>query len=199
MRRLAQPTRLGFIGLLRYPPNLEGIHWFLQKVWPIIKRHEPAVRLRLVGAGADATLAGSSADVDVLGWVSDPSVEIATWSAMIVPIRVGGGTRIKIAEGFGRGCPVVTTSLGAFGYEDVRSGEDIVLADSPEAFAQACVALIRDQSLGERLAANAWEKFCCKWTWDAMAPRVAAAVEQCLRNAGSTSMRTATPAAAIPK
>jgi glycosyltransferase involved in cell wall biosynthesis len=114
-----------------------------------------------------------------LGWVEDVSAEIATWSLMIVPVRVGGGTRIKIIEGFSRKCPVVATTVGAFGY-DIKSREEILLADPPEAFAEACLSLLRDPELGRQMAGRAWRKYLENWTWTAIEPKVAAAVEHCL-------------------
>lgn len=179
-RRPADPPRIGFIGLFRYPPNLEGVRWFVSDVWPKIKQAHPSVRLRLVGAGLDSKMAGiSGPDIDVLGWVDDSAAEISTWSTMIVPIRVGGGTRIKIAEGFGRRCPVVSTTLGAFGY-DVQSGNEILLADQPQEFAAACLSILADRRLADGLADRAWEKYCQQWTWEAMGPRVAETVQDSL-------------------
>jgi glycosyltransferase involved in cell wall biosynthesis len=182
-RAPVNPPRIGFIGLFRYPPNLEGVRWFIAEVWPKIKQARPDARLRLVGAGADPEFARSGPDIEVLGWVENPSAEISTWSLMVVPIRVGGGTRIKIAEGFGRRCPVVSTSMGAFGY-DVQSGRELLLADGPDDFAARCLSILSDPQLGDGLVDRAWERFCKEWTWDAMAPRVAAAVEGCLRRSG---------------
>ncbi len=75
--------------------------------------------------------------------MQDPAAEIATWSAMVIPIRLGAGTGVKIADGFSRKCPVVSTQLGAFGY-DVQHGRELLLVrdDDPVAFASACVSLI---------------------------------------------------------
>lgn len=176
----ADPPRIGFIGAFRYPPNVEGIRWFITEVWPLVKRSHPAARLRIVGARAEPEFARLGQDIDVLGWVEDPAEEMATWAINVVPIHVGGGTRIKVAEGFARRCPVVATPLGAFGY-DVRSGEELLLAEAPEDFAGSCRALLDDPSLAAKLAGRAWAKFREKWTWEAMQPRVAGAVELCLR------------------
>ena len=64
-------------------------------------------------------------DVDALGYVADAASEMATWSAMIIPVRLGGGTRVKIADAFSRKCPVVSTRLGAYGY-DVQTGRELI-------------------------------------------------------------------------
>jgi glycosyltransferase involved in cell wall biosynthesis len=119
-------------------------------------------------------------NVDPLGWIDDAAAEIATWSAMIVPLHVGGGQRVKIPESFSRKCPVVSTSLGAFGYE-VTDGRELLLADDPAEFAAACVSLICDPGSAAQMAERAYRAFLEKWTWDAIAPRIRAAAEDCLR------------------
>ena len=181
-RQLSTPPRLGFIGNFSHPPNFEGVQWFLRKCWPRIKREVPNARLRLVGKDSGGILK-ADAEVDSLGWKKDPSEEIATWSAMIVPIRLGAGTRVKVAEAFSRKVPLVSTGLGAFGY-DVVDGKELILADTPEVFAKACVRMIREPVEAATMAERAWQSFLNSWTWDAIAPRVWAAAEQCLKLSG---------------
>ena len=181
VRSLSNPPRIGFIGLLRYPPNDQGVRWFAAEIWPRIKQSFPAARLRLIGAGADPGLGGMGPDIDVLGWIDEPSSEMASWSLMITPIQMGGGTRIKIAEGFARKIPVVSTSLGAFGY-GVTSGKELLLADRSEDFAQACLSILRNPELGARLAECGWEQYSKRWTWAAIGPGVHAAVERALQS-----------------
>ena len=175
-----KPPRLGFIGVFNYPPNLEGIRWFMRKCWPRIKRDVPEARLRLVGKYSDGPLKPADPDVDGLGFVADPSEEIATWSAMIVPLQLGSGTRLKVAEALSRKCPLISTRFGALGY-DVANGKEGFLADEPEAFARACIRAIREPSHAAAVADRAWRRFLTSWTWDAIAPRVWAAAEHCLR------------------
>lgn len=179
-RNPSTPPRIGFIGLFSYPPNLDGMRWFLKECWPGIRQAVPGIRLRLIGKETDGALRPMDADVDALGWVKDPSAEISTWSAMIIPIRFGGGTRIKIAEAFSRKCPAVSTSLGAYGY-DVADRKQLRLADNAHDFRQACVELVRDAKGASEIAERAWTDFLNKWTWEAIAPKVWAAAEDCLR------------------
>ena len=182
--RPVDPPRFGFIGLYSYPPNLDGVRWFVRECWPLIKQKIPDARFRLIGKDTDGPLKPCASDIDALGWSADPAAEIATWSAMIIPLRHGAGTRIKIADAFSRKCPVISTTLGAYGYE-VRHGDELLLADRAEAFADACVSLARDKSFGGALAARAWKKFLQQWTWDSIAPRVQAAAEHSLRESGA--------------
>ncbi|HZQ46804.1 MAG TPA: glycosyltransferase, partial [Verrucomicrobiae bacterium] len=166
-----------------YQPNLSGVQWFIKECWPRIKREIPNARLRLAGKDTDGLLKPIAPDVDALGWLTEPAEEIATWSAMIIPLRFGAGTRIKIADAFSRKCPVVSTRLGAFGY-DVQNGRELLLADSPAEFAAACVSLVRDPAQASAMAERAFAGFLEKWTWEAIAPRVKIAAEDALGRAG---------------
>ena len=97
-RQPNKPPRLGFVGHFEYPPNLEGVRWFMRECWARIKRDVPDARLRLVGKYSDGPLKPADPDVDGLGFLADPSEEIATWSAMIVPIRVGGVPALRLPK-----------------------------------------------------------------------------------------------------
>jgi glycosyltransferase involved in cell wall biosynthesis len=173
------PARIGFIGPFGYMPNSAGVEWFIRNVWPRIKLSAPNTRLRLIGVDSDKGFPEMGADIDGLGYVENPADEIASWSAMIVPIKVGAGTRVKIAEAFSRKCPVVSTTLGAFGYE-VVNGKEIILADNAEAFSEACLRIISDRDLADRISENAWQRFLSEWTWDSIGKSVESAVRSCL-------------------
>lgn len=180
VRNPVVPPRIGSIGFFEYAPNRDGIQWFVDQCWPRIKAAVPDARLRLIGKGSDAirTLAGT--DVDALGWLTDPSDEIRTWSAMAVPIRIGAGTRVKIAQAFSLKCPVVSTTLGAHGYAAVNEC-DMFLADTAASFSDACVRAMREPALAAEIAERAWRRYLDHWTWEAVRPRVWAAAEDCLR------------------
>jgi glycosyltransferase involved in cell wall biosynthesis len=180
VRMPATPPRIGFIGIFDYAPNLGGIQWFARECWPRIKRELPEARLRLVGRYSDGPLKPNGPDIDGLGWVANADEEMATWSSMVVPLQLGAGTRGKIAHAFSTKCPVVSTSLGAYGYE-TKSGRELLLADTAEDFASACVSLVRCPVEASAMAERAWSQFLEKWTWDAIRPRVWAAAEDCLR------------------
>jgi glycosyltransferase involved in cell wall biosynthesis len=179
-RSPATPARFGFIGIFDYPPNLDGIQWFARECWPRVKHAMPEARLRLVGRYSDGPLKPSGQDIDGLGFVPDVDEEIASWSAMIVPIRLGAGTRGKIAHAFSLKCPVVSTFHGAYGYE-AHDGLEMMLADSPEDFAIACIKAAQDPVEASAMAERAWVQFLEKWSWDAIRPRVWQAAQDCLR------------------
>lgn len=178
-RNPASPPRVGFVGTLYYPPNRDGVRWFLESVWPLILRQIPDARLRLAGVGG-AEIGNGSPNVDRLGWLAEVGSEMAGWSLAVVPLFAGGGTRVKIAEAFSRKCPVVSTKLGAYGY-DVADGRELLLADAPEEFAAKCLRILTQPDAGRVLAENAWQKFIANWTWDVIARRVVEAAGSVLQ------------------
>jgi glycosyltransferase involved in cell wall biosynthesis len=185
-RTYSEVPRIGLIGNCTFAPNEDGAKWFIRDVWPMIKREFPSAQLRLVGRGSDGYLTKLGSDIIGLGWLEDPGDEIASWSAMIVPIKVGAGTRVKVAEGFARKCPVVTTTIGVFGY-DVENGREALIADRAGDFASACILLLRNPELGEALSARAHRRFLERWTWDSFKCPVGAAIQQCIaRNKHAT-------------
>lgn len=189
-RQTPGPPRLGIIGSFAFLPNIDGLRWFLDKVWPQVKQAVPNAELRLIGAESERLAAASrDAGVTGLGYLEDPSGEIATWSAFIVPLRLGAGTRVKIAESFARGCATVSTSLGAFGYP-VANGKEILIADTPADFAMACRTLLTDPARRAQIGRAGRAFFLAHLSWDAIEPAVRAAVDSCLaRNEGKGAVR----------
>lgn len=180
VRNPATPPLIGFTGIFDYAPNVEGIRWFVDKCWPRIKQVLPDARLRIAGRYSNGPLAPVGPDVETLGYVKDIDAEVATWSALVVPILIGAGTRVKIGFGFSRQCPVISTTIGARGYE-INDGEELLLADTPESFADACLKVIRQPEEAMAMTERARQKFLEKWTWEAIQPRIWAAADDCLR------------------
>ena len=180
LRRPSKIPRFGFIGTLGYAPNRDAVEWFGRVVWPEIRRVFPEAELRIVGIGGAELVREKNLPATALGYVEDPTEEMATWTAMIIPIRFGGGTRIKISEAFARRIPVVSTRLGAFGY-DVADGREVLLADEPSDFARACVRVARDSEFAERMTAEAWRLYQRKYRVEAVRRQVIAAAECSLR------------------
>lgn len=154
VRKAAGSPRFGFIGTLQWEPNRDAVRWFARDVMPNILRLCPDAEFRVVGRNSVEFFEDERLPGTPLGYLEDATDEMAGWTAMVVPVRFGGGTRVKIAEAFARRIPVVSTSLGAFGY-DVAHGGELMLADSAEEFANACAAIAMDASLGAGLAERA--------------------------------------------
>ena len=145
------------IGTLLYPPNADGVRWFTNEVFPLIRRQVPDVTLTIIGKGAPVDLvrlaSQSSGKITITGYVPDLVPYLEKAALMVVPVRAGGGMRVRILEAFARGIPVVTTSVGLEGIE-ARPGEDVLVEDTAERFAIAVVQLLKDPKLQMRLAAN---------------------------------------------
>ncbi|MEM1189321.1 MAG: glycosyltransferase family 4 protein [Pseudomonadota bacterium] len=146
-----------FVGTLSYAPNSDALHYFLKEIFPLLERASPPGPLRCLIAGPGATeahLALAREEVAFLGRVESLTPCYQQADLAIVPIRFGGGTRIKIIEAFSYGVPVVATTLGAEGL-GVRDGQELLLADEPEHFAAACRRLLTDRAYAAELSREA--------------------------------------------
>ena len=171
----AEPATLLFTGTLGHPPNAEGICWFAERVWPLVRERRPEARLLVVGRDAPRRVLalGELPGVEVVGAVADtgPSFERAT--AVVVPLLSGGGTRLKILEAFARRRALVSTSIGCQGLE-VAHERELLVADGPPAFAAAVARLLEDAALRERLAANGRAVAEQRYDWPILGERLAA-------------------------
>jgi len=160
---VGDPPTVLFHGTLRYPPNADGAQFLVQEVAPRLRVLVPQARVRLVGLAAptSADLHGPPA-VTLVGQVPDIATELALADVVVVPLRYGSGTRVKIIEAFAHNVPVVSTTLGAEGL-DVRDGEHLLLADDAPALAQACARLLTDVALRASLVDKAHALFLARY------------------------------------
>jgi glycosyltransferase involved in cell wall biosynthesis len=154
--RPERPERVLFVGSMDWVPNQDGVDFFLREVWPLVRARRPEAIFQLVGRDPPARLRRLSGinRVEVLGTVPDvrPYLEEAT--VVVVPILVGGGTRLKIYEAMALGKAVVSTTIGAEGLV-YAEGKHLLLADEPAAFAEAVVRLLEAPLLRRRLGQSA--------------------------------------------
>jgi glycosyltransferase involved in cell wall biosynthesis len=165
---LAPARDLVFAGAMDWRPNIDGTGWFAKQVLPLIRARLPDCSVAIVGRNPAAevrALANGDRRIQVTGTVDDVRPYLWDSAVAIVPLRIGGGTRLKIYEAMAAKLPVVSTSLGAEGL-DVRDGENIALADSPAQFAEACLALLGDSGARRRMASNAWEMVAACYSWE---------------------------------
>ena len=153
---LLETRVLLFLGRMSYQPNAVSADYLIRKIWPTIRSAVPDARLVIAGERPERieSFPQKPEGVDFLGFVSNLDELYKRVMVVCCPIVSGGGTRVKILEAAAYGKPVVSTTMGAEGL-DLRPGQEILLGDDPESFAQACIRLLRDGALGARLGQNA--------------------------------------------
>jgi glycosyltransferase involved in cell wall biosynthesis len=161
-------TDLVFLGSMDWMPNIDGVQWFVNEILPLIRNKRPECSLAIVGRSPDAEiqrLAQKDLRICVTGTVPDVRPYLWGSAVSIVPLRIGGGTRLKIYEAMAANVPVVSTTVGAEGL-DVCNGENIHIADSPAQFADYCLALLEDGDRRNRMAQAAFEMISSRYSWD---------------------------------
>ncbi len=159
-----------FVGAMAWEPNVAGVEYFCGEVWPLIKAEVPQARFRIVGRNPDRRVERWASDsIEITGRVPSVVEHLRQSSVVIVPLRIGGGTRLKIYEAMATAKAVVSTTVGAEGL-DVHHGRDIVLADDPPSFAQAVIKLIQDRELRRHYETAAAET-AARYDWPAIGAR----------------------------
>ena len=162
-----------FVGWMRHLPNRDAIAWFVSEIWPLIKSANVAVRLQIIGKGLQGELRAaldSDERVEYLGYVDDVTGFVQRACVSVVPIRVGSGSRLKILESMALGTPVVSTTIGCEGIE-AKDGEELIIADDPQGFAQSVLELLYDKDKRTRIAANARRLVEQHYSWSAAVHR----------------------------
>ena len=163
------PERVVFVGPTYTYPNRDAVEYLLAEIWPLVRRRHPRATLHLIGGGpADVTARFATVDgVTVAGKVPDIRPHLATASCVVVPIRYGSGTRIKILDAWAMGMPIVSTSRGAAGLA-ARDGENLLLRDEAAAFAAAVCEVLEHQPLAARLGENGRATVVSNYSWDSI-------------------------------
>jgi sugar transferase (PEP-CTERM/EpsH1 system associated) len=160
------PTLI-YTGGMNMFANRDAVEWFLDSIWPRIKAAVPGARFLAVGSRpSPRVLEAAAADpaVEAPGFVDDVRPWVARAAVYVVPLRVGGGTRLKMVDAMAQGKAIVATSLGAEGI-DGKHGEQFILADEPESFANAVIDLLRDTDARRRLGAAARLRAEQRYAW----------------------------------
>jgi sugar transferase (PEP-CTERM/EpsH1 system associated) len=161
---------LVFTGSMDWLPNEDAMLWFSREVLPRIREKEPQTTLTIVGRAPTPPVVrlGREPGITVTGRVEDVRPYVAAASVYVVPLRIGGGTRLKIFEAMSMGKAVVSTAVGAEGLP-VRDGEHLALADDPDRFADTVVAVMRDERRRQALEAAARKLVVDRYDWSAVA------------------------------
>ena len=144
-----------FCGSMDWMANIEGIEWFMDAVWPLVAEAQPAARMRVVGRSPPASLVRRAEQWgdrwEFTGWVDDVRPHVQGGSAFVIPLRVAGGTRLKVFEAMSMGVPVVSTAIGVEGLP-LEDGRHYLEADEPAELAAALVSTLQDAELRNRLS-----------------------------------------------
>jgi glycosyltransferase involved in cell wall biosynthesis len=171
--RSTEPTVI-FCGAMDYSPNVDALRWFFESTHERLLQLRPAVRILIVGKNpiADVKAYGSRPGVTVTGGVPDVRPYYRRAWLQMVPLRIGGGTRLKIVESLAIGTPVVSTTIGAQGLE-LKHGENILLADDPDSFASEISRALSDYALLQRIEKNGITTANESFGWPAIGARLA--------------------------
>jgi polysaccharide biosynthesis protein PslH len=176
------PDTLVFNGALTYQANFDAMAYFLAEIFPLIRTRVPVARLRITGSVTDVPLQNLRLDdhVTCTGFLEDVRPTVSESWACVVPLRVGGGTRLKVLEAMALGVPVISTSKGMEGLETV-DGEHFLVADTAEAFAAQTVRLLGDPALRARLVRNSRRLVEEHFNWLTIGRDVCQIIEQTTR------------------
>lgn len=177
-----QPKQILFLGALDYRPNVDAVRLLLERIFPVVRTHEPEARLCIVGRNPSATLlqqAAGSEHVEVHADVPDVRPWLAGSSLMTVPLRVGGGSRLKILEALAAGLPVVSTRVGAEGLE-LNHGRELDLVEDAEQMADALVHALRNPARAKAQAERGRRLVRERYDWDVLADKLEQVWEKCL-------------------
>lgn len=168
-----EPFTLIYNGALTYSANYDAMHFFLEEILPQVRALEPRVKLKITGRAPQFAINELSQDnvVSFTGYVQDIRALVKSSAVCIVPLRQGGGTRLKILEAMALGTPVVSTGKGAEGL-GLENNKELLVADSPEEFARAIVRLLTDEPLRVRLSRAARERICREYDWRVIQSRM---------------------------
>jgi polysaccharide biosynthesis protein PslH len=174
----ASAPLITFVGAMDWEPNVDAVEYFCAEVWPLIKAEVPRARFRIVGRNpgrrvqkwaSNSNSNSNGCSIEVTGRVPSVVEHLRQSAVIVVPLRIGGGTRLKIYEAMATAKAVVSTTVGAEGL-DVHHGRDIMLADDARSFAQAVIMLLRDPELRRRYEKAAAET-AARYDWPAVGER----------------------------
>ncbi|MCB0207888.1 MAG: glycosyltransferase [Anaerolineae bacterium] len=171
-----EPNKLIFTGAFTYYANYQAMTWFVDKVYPLVQAKLPDISLTITGNHNNLPLPASK-NITLTGFVDDVRPLIAQSWISIVPLHVGGGTRLKILEAMALKTPVIATSKGAEGL-DAEHNKHLLIVDSPEDIADAIVRLHHDTALRQELIANAYKLVKEKYDWTATIPKFLTLIDQ---------------------
>lgn len=163
-----EPPRIVFTGSMDWEPNIDGMEWFCREIWPTLVKQFPQAKLQIVGRNPHSRVKQlASPNIEVTGTVPSVADYLRDAAVVIVPLRIGGGTRLKIFEAMAMGKAVISTTIGAEGL-DVTSGENCILADETSSFGDSIISLLRDPQLRRKYERTA-AALAARYDWSNIA------------------------------
>ena len=190
---MPQPDSLVFTGLLSYRPNVDAVHHLVEEIFPMIVAERPGCTLTIVGDGEYPLRRLERPGVRFTGVVPDVRPYLRRAAVVVVPLRMGGGTRLKVLEAFALGKPVVSTSLGAEGIR-AGGGEHLLIGDTPEAFASQVIHLLGDPDHAGRLGFAAARLAQDQYSWVDAATKIDEIYRSVVSDRGGTTSWRSGPA-----
>ncbi|HKP86951.1 MAG TPA: glycosyltransferase family 4 protein [Blastocatellia bacterium] len=176
-----------FTGSMDWEANIDGVEYFCAEIWPRVLRAVPGARFRIVGRNPHPRILSLASDsIEVTGTVPSVIDYMRDAAAFAVPLRIGGGTRLKIYEAMAMGKAVVSTSVGAEGL-DVEDGRDILLADTAFAFAESVIKLLCDRQARKQIEAAA-ARLAARFDWSVIADRFEEVLKETIRLSNKSSV-----------
>ena len=162
---------LVFSGKMDYRPNIDAVLWFAQAVWPLIRQERPSTSWAIVGQKPQPRIVAlqQQPNITVTGWVEQVQPYLAGAQVCIMPFRIGSGTRLKLIESMAAAKAIVSTPIGAEGFP-IQNGEQLLLAETPEAMATAVLDLLNNPTEQKRLGGNA-RQFAQQYDWRQVIPQ----------------------------
>ncbi len=156
-----------------FRPNIDAVLWFTQQVWPLIIAQRPQTTFAIVGQRPHARLDSlrQQPNITITGFVEDVRPYIAGATVYVAPLRVGGGTRLKLMEAMAMSKAIVSTTVGAEGFP-VVNGQELILADDPATFATAVLELLANPARRAALGQQGYEFAQSRYSWSGLVPQL---------------------------
>ena len=159
--------KLMYVGFLGWEPNVQGLVWFINEIWPRLLQQHPDLEFDIVGKNPDRRLQNAAAPwqgINLTGYVADLQTIYGDSRVSVAPLLFGSGMKVKVLDAMARGMPTVTTSVGAEGI-DIENGLHLLVADEPDQMANAILSLLEDAELWQRLQDNSRALINERYTW----------------------------------
>jgi glycosyltransferase involved in cell wall biosynthesis len=168
VRRMPNSNNIVTLGTLHYPPNADGIRWFINEVFPLIRQRVPDSTLTIIGKNPPQDFLAIEAEnpsvIKVTGFVPDLTPYLMESALMVVPVRAGGGMRVRILEAFAYAMPIVTTTIGLEGIQATHE-KDVLVSDNTIDYANTTIRLLENKFLQDKLSKNGRKLAEKKYDW----------------------------------